>query len=161
MFLFCLIACSDPPTPPPIPGPADLPRWSTAPHVAWEGLQQTRAPHQAIALFVDAPGGPLDQLAHDADVATFLNDRFHAVFLTPERAGLQSGVRFLSAEGCLIGAAQPPTPAAWIAAANDALLSTQRRTWPGIGGLAADHPLSGGCGTIDVGGTGVSTSPID
>ena len=144
VFLLGLLACSDPPDPPPIPGPPDLPRWSTAPHVRWEGLQQTQQPDHLIALFVDVPGGPYDLLAHNADVATFLNDRFHAVFLTPERAGLAPGVRFVSAGGCLLtGHQQPATPAEWIDAANAAVLQHGGAPWAGV--TDDRHPLSGAC----------------
>lgn len=144
-----LSSCTDPPAPPAIPGPPDLPRWSTAPYVQWDGLQKTQTPTAPIALFVDTPGGRYDQLAHDADVATFLNDRFHAVFLTPERAGLPSGVWFVSEEGCLLtGRQQPQTPAAWIDAANAAVLAEAGAPWDGARGVKGRrHALSGACVT--------------
>src|SRR5204862_5947019 len=73
LALFVGIACHDPPTPPPTQGPDDLPRWSLAPHVSWAGLDAPAT--RPLAVFVDDPGGPLDQIAADADVTTFLNDR--------------------------------------------------------------------------------------
>ena len=141
-----LAACSDPPGPAaPFPGPPDLPRWSTAPYVEWEGPAQTARPQRPIALFVDDSGGSLDQLAHHADVATFLNDRFHAVFLLPDRA--PAGMWFLDRRGCLLsGPGQPATAADWITQANTAVLAgAGTEGWPGARGVGEDHPLSGRC----------------
>ena len=118
LALFVGFACHDPPTPPPTRGPDDLPRWSLAPHVSWSGL--TDPATRPLAVFVDDPGGPLDRIAADADVTTFLNDRFTPIFLIPERAPLARGVSFLDSEGCLLlGPIEPPTPAAFIEIAND------------------------------------------
>src|SRR5436190_1822950 len=100
LALFVGIACHDPPTPPPTQGPDDLPRWSLAPHVSWAGLDAPAT--RPLAVFVDDPGGPLDQIAADADVTTFLNDRFTPIFLIPERAPLARGVSFLDSEGCVL-----------------------------------------------------------
>jgi hypothetical protein len=118
LALFVGFACHDPPTPPPTQGPDDLPRWSLAPHVSWSGLTHTAA--RPLAVFVDDPGGPLDRIAADADVTTFLNDRFTPIFLIPERAPLARGVSFLDGDGCvLLGPIAPATPEAFIDIAND------------------------------------------
>ena len=118
LALFVGIACHDPPTPPPTQGPDDLPRWSLAPHVSWAGLAGPAT--RPLAVLVDDPGGPLDQIAADPDVTTFLNDRFTPIFLIPERAPLARGVTFLDSEGCvLLGPIEPSTPEAFIEVAND------------------------------------------
>ena len=89
---------------------------SLAPHVEWarEGTPVSRP----VALFVDRPGGPLDTLASNSDVATFLNDRFHPLFrVAPE--GEAPSLNFYSADGCLLaGPLRPTDPAAFIADAN-------------------------------------------
>lgn len=117
------IACHDPPTPPPTHGPDDLPRWSKAPHVRWAGLADARTTSpdmRPLAVFVDDPGGPLDRIAADPDVTTFLNDRFTPVFLVPERSPLARGVSFLDRDGCLLlGPVAPASPAEFVALAND------------------------------------------
>jgi hypothetical protein len=113
-----VVACHDPPTPPPSHPPADLPRWSRAPHVRWAGLAASAPP--PLAVFVDDPGGPLDRIAANDDVATFLNDRFTPVFLVPESAPLARGVTFLDGQGCLLlGPVAPESAASFIALAND------------------------------------------
>ena len=43
-----------------------------------------------VALIIDRPGGPLDQLIADPDVSTFLNDRFDAHFVHPEKIGVRA-----------------------------------------------------------------------
>ena len=126
---FWLLACTDPPDPPPTAPPDDgLPRYATAPHVLWAGLTPT---DRVLAVFVDTPGGPMDQLAHDADVATFLNDRFSPVFLTPEVAPqLPAGVLFIDPDGCLrLDPGQPATPKDFIADANKVMLGSPPRKW--------------------------------
>jgi hypothetical protein len=86
--------------------------------VSWSGV--TDPGNRPLAVFVDDPGGPLDRIAADADVTTFLNDRFTPIFLIPERAPLARGVSFLDREGCvLLGPIAPPSPAAFIEIAND------------------------------------------
>ena len=115
----------------------------------WGGLATDERP---LAVFVDEPGGPVDRIAHHVDVATFLNDRFHPLFLTPAAApDLPRGVLFLSPAGCLLAAPLVPEDgAAFIAAANAMMLSPQPqpllpapRQW-GID-LPADHPLHMQC----------------
>lgn len=152
-----LSGCADPPAPAPVPGPADLPRWSQAPYVSWTGPGQPVT--RPLVVFVDRPGGPLDRVAEDVDVATFLNDRFHPWFLVPEAApGLVAAppaALILDARGCVRAAPfLPETPADWIARANEVLLALDRGepatarlpevafTFP----LAPDHPLRGRCG---------------
>ena len=146
IVLSCVMAaCSDPPDPPATPAPADLPRYATAPHVQWAGLSRTTAP---LAVFVDQPGGPLDRLAHDADVATFLNDRFTPLFLTPAVApDLPEAILFVDERGCLLlDPVRPQTPADFIEAANTVMLGSAPRKWPaqpsswGVA-LPEAHPL--------------------
>jgi hypothetical protein len=111
-------ACHDPPTPPASHAPDDLPRWSQAPHVRWAGLADTGS--APLAVFVGDPGGQLDRIAADDDVATFLNDRFTPIFLVPESSPLPRGVSFLDRAGCLLlGPVAPDSPTAFIALAND------------------------------------------
>lgn len=149
-----LPAC-DPPAPPPEPGPPDLPRWSEAPHVAWAG-PSTPISHP-LAVFVDLPGGPMDTIASDPDVATFLNDRFHPWFLVPEAApdlASPPAALFLDAYGCLLrGPDHPESPRAWIEEANAVLLALAQGTANGRAlpeqrfgfDLPEDHPLRGRC----------------
>ena len=121
---FLLLACSDPPTPPATPPPSsDLPRYATAPHVQWTGLAPTE---RILAVFVDAPGGPLDRIAHDPDVATFLNDRFSPIFLTPELApDLPPAIWFIDRSGCLRHPPlRPVSPGEFIAAGNAVMLDS-------------------------------------
>jgi hypothetical protein len=114
-------ACHDPPTPPPSHPPADLPRWSKAPHVRWAGLGAAAPP--PLAVFVDDPGGLVDRIAADDDVATFLNDRFTPVFLVPASSPLERGVSFLDGDGCLLlGPTTPGSPPEFIELANDLLV---------------------------------------
>ena len=145
VFFICLTACADPPDPPATPEPPDLPRWSTAPHVQWDGLSQLNHPTHPIALFVSQPDGALDRLAHDPDVATFLNDRFQPIFLTPDFAGRAEGLLFVSTQGCLLSESMPQTPTEWIALANQAILKTEGHQWGGVPGQPAEHVLSGSC----------------
>ena len=156
-MLAVLVGCSDPPTPPPTAAPDGLPRWSSSTHVAWTGATAPEDPGRLLAVVVDARGGPQDRLAGDPDVTTFLNDRFHPLFLD---AAAVDGIRpipallFVDHDGCLVGGVQQPTdPAAWIARANEVLLSMSsgnaaRTPLPGVAwprALAADHPLRAGC----------------
>lgn len=86
------IACSDPPPPPPVVQNTG----SSSAYVEWAN---DRTPvTQPLAVFTDAPGGPADKLTHNADVATFLNDRFHPIFLT--LPGTAPSIRFYTADGC-------------------------------------------------------------
>lgn len=139
-----------------MPGPPDLPRWSTAPYVIWTGPS---APSTLpLAVFVDQPGGPLDQIAADIDVTTFLNDRFHPWFLTPEAApGLvpsPPAALLLDARGCVrAGPFSPDSAQDWINTANQVLQALRdgevsTGTLPPVTfsfPLAQDHPLRGRC----------------
>lgn len=139
-----------------MPGPSDLPRWSTAPYVAWTGPSApVRLP---LAVFIDAPGGPLDRVAADLDVSTFLNDRFHPWFLTPEAvSGLEHEAPtalILDPGGCVrVGPFRPESASAWISAANQTLRDLKAgvrsdRALPPLRfsfALPPDHPLWGRC----------------
>lgn len=151
-----MTSCADPADPPPVPGPPDLPRWSEAPWVAWTGPSTPVS--RPLAVFVDLPGGPMDRIASDPDVATFLNDRFHPWFLLPEVAiGLPSPsplALILDAGGCVRQAPFRPADAqAWIAAANAVLLALDAGelgtlSLPTLSfsfALPEDHPLRGRC----------------
>ncbi len=154
-----LTSCSDPADPPVTPAPHDLPRWSTAPHVQWRDLS---APVQLpLAVIVDEPGGPMDKIVADVDVTTFLNDRFHPLFLTPESGpDLPSpSTLFLDIQGCLLAPVLSGeiTPTAWIERGNQAILTStsgQHFTqtlgaptrWEGLA-PAPDHPLWARCPT--------------
>jgi hypothetical protein len=120
-------ACSDPPDPAPAPAPTGIPKWSTARHVLWTGPEDPIT--RPLALMVDIPGGPLDQIAADPDVTTFLNDQFHPWFVLPSKVqNISEGqALFLTAEGCLLGDPVMPTSAGeWIESANSAQLLNQR-----------------------------------
>ncbi|MCK6506569.1 hypothetical protein L6R53_24875 [Myxococcota bacterium] len=119
LALAVLVGCRDPAAPPALPGPADLPRWSTAPWVRWAGLDEPlRGP---LLVVVDAPGGPMDRLLADPDVTTFVNDRFTPLFLIPSAAPTlpHPSVQVLDAGGCwLLPPQAPADPAAMVAALN-------------------------------------------
>jgi hypothetical protein len=144
-FLLCVLGCQDPPDPTATPPPSDLPRYATAPHVQWAGLAPT---DRILAVFVDEPGGPLDRLAHDADVATFLNDRFSPIFIPPDLASnLPKGILFVDTNGCLrLAPVKPTSPSEFIAAGNDVMLGSppQEANFKPINwsiDIPADHPL--------------------
>lgn len=150
-----LVACSDPASPKPLPGPTDLPRWSEAPYVEWVGPSTPVT--RPLAVFVDQPGGPLDLIAADIDVTTFLNDRFHPWFLRADQVDGPADEPYaflLDARGCLRAPPfRPATPEAWIETANAALLAMSASA-PDAGPLGslslgfplpADHPLWGRC----------------
>lgn len=120
--MVALGACSDPADPPPVAPPAGIPRWSTAPYVHWQGPDSPPT-GLWIALFVAPTGGPLDQIAADPDVSSFLNDRFEAWFVLPSKAtGWPEGVTFIDRQGCIrAGPATPTTAQAWIGFANGAV----------------------------------------
>ena len=155
-WVLCVLlgACSDPPDPTPTPGPAGLPRWSTAPHVLWAGPDDPVT--RPSAIFVDVPGGPLDQIAADPDVTTFLNDRFHPWFILPSRVDhLRAGHSIIfDVHGCVLkGPTTPSTTAEWIEGANSALLALKALE-PGRTmkvppewdfSLPEKHPLHGIC----------------
>jgi len=72
-----------------------------------------------VAIFVDVPGGPVDRLTADADVTTFLNDRFHPLFHPSDPAQPAGTVQFYTADGCAFGPAGTPSSVqALIDAAN-------------------------------------------
>lgn len=107
-----ILACRDPHDPPPASTSPSTARW-----VAWHA--DADAVSAPVAVFVDVPGGPVDRLAADADVTTFLNDKFHPLFHEADAAQPPGTVQFLTADGCAFGpATTPATPAELIAAAN-------------------------------------------
>jgi hypothetical protein len=118
-----LLGCSDPPDPAVVTSPTG----STAGWVEWRAPDTpVRGP---VVRVVDVPGGPYDRLVADPDVTTFLNDRFHPIFV---RAGPTSpddpGITFLDGCGCvLLGPIRPERPsemlslANWVIAQPDAL----------------------------------------
>lgn len=91
------------------------------------GWKDDGAPVSApIASFVDSPGGPVDRLAADPDVTTFLNDRFHPIFHTVDPAQPPGTVEFLTADGCSFGPPLvPASPGELIEAANAVMLRTE------------------------------------
>jgi hypothetical protein len=122
--------CTDPPLPEPTPTRTDLPRWSSAPYVNWQGPED--AGGAPWALILDETNGPIDRLLHDFDVATVLNDRFSAWFLVPDAAPTLTQrwgaptITFLDPAGCpLAGPSAPKSPAAFITLANAALRSAK------------------------------------
>ncbi len=90
-------------------------------HVEWRTVDQPT--DRPLAVFVDAPGGPMDLFARDPDVTTFLNDKFDPLLV--ESFGLQptGTVAIYTAEGCpLVPPFVPQMPSDWINAANRAIL---------------------------------------
>ncbi len=121
----------------------------------WAGLDAPTG--RPLVVFVDEGGGPLDQLAADADVTTFLNDRFTPIFLLPSVAPeLPSpSVQVLDGRGCwLLPPTQPDSADAFIALANGVMTdlaagrpATARPAPPTRWGVAlpADSLLSRPC----------------
>lgn len=92
------------------------------------------------AVIVDTPGGELDRLLSDPDVATVLNDRFAPIFLHPTsvpaftaRVGWPS-LTVLDPDGCLrLHSDAPPDAAALVERINEALRRREAGTgapWP-------------------------------
>ena len=107
-----LLACSDPPDPPPVSTSSSTARW-----VLWRSDEEPV--EHPVAVFVDEPGGPVDRIAGNSDVTTFLNDRFHPVFHRDDPAQPRGTVQFLSADGCALTPALTPADAhEFIEAAN-------------------------------------------
>jgi hypothetical protein len=105
-----------------------------------------------LALLVGEPGGPLDRLAADPDVTTFLNDRFEARFVSPGVLPPPSErTLVLDPRGCLLpgGSVESSTPEAWIAGVNKALEAPGPRAAPILlqppPGLPEGHPLASPC----------------
>jgi hypothetical protein len=116
-----LMGCSGPPEPlPAVPATT-----SVAVHVEWLDVgARVEAP---IAVVRDAPGGPLDRVVSDPDVTTFLNDRFHPIFVAAAHGGAGT-VTFRDGCGCvLLGPLSPATPGAFIDAANAVMLDPRAR----------------------------------
>jgi hypothetical protein len=65
----------------------------------------------------------MDRVVADADVTTFLNDRFHALFEAPEPGRPEGTVRFYDGCGCpLTDALRPASAEAFIAVANEVIV---------------------------------------
>ena len=127
LVIAALGGCSDPPDPEPAAAPIGIPQWSTAPYVQWTGPDDPIT--RPLAVLIDQPGGPLDQIAADPDVTSFLNDRFHPWFIIPEQVQhLSAGqALFLNPEGCVLSAiSSPQSPLDWIDSANSALLENEQ-----------------------------------
>jgi hypothetical protein len=132
------VACSDPPSPPPVPRA----NASTAPWVEWRAADApVRGP---VALVVDVPGGPMDRLVADLDVTTFLNDQFHPLFRAAYPGQPAGTVRFYDGCGCpLTPPLTPSTPAAFISLANEVVVRTESRVCEGRVFAEACSPRDG------------------
>ncbi len=110
----------------------------SASYVEWRAAN---APvDRPLAVFVDRAGGPMDGVARDWDVTTFLNDRFHAL-LVPE-FGVQplGSAAFYSADGCLLyGPFVPSSGSSCIVAANQVIVI------PAASGRTASRATSQAC----------------
>lgn len=133
-----ILGCSDPPSPPPASTSPSTARW-----VQWRAAADpVNAP---VAVFVDAPGGPVDRLAADADVTTFLNDRFHPLFRVVDPAQAAGTVQFYTADGCAFGPPIAPLSAqALIDAANAVIVRPEAggRRAPAFSRTCAGAPIS-------------------
>jgi len=137
-----------------VPDPTGISRWSTAPFVEWSG--PTTELSRPLAVLVEVGGGPLDLIAADSDVTTFLNDGFHPWFVSPEAVeGITTGITlFLDLEGCLlIPAAKVHSAKEWLDLANSALVAQERHASLGAlqpspqwaFDLPSNHPLFASC----------------
>ena len=129
--------------------------------MAWQGGAAPGG-DRLVAVFYDNPGGPVDRLAADPDVASFLNDRFYPLFLTPEAApGLAPAPAVLLVDGA--GCRLQPDPAlgspdAWIRSVNALVVDEQGAGARRVGlpevllptAIALDHPLRLRCDQRDV-----------
>ena len=89
-------------------------------HVEWRTADAPT--DRPIAVFVDAPEGPMDLFARDPDVTTFLNDRFDPLLVTGFGNQPSGTAAIYSADGCvLITPFVPTLPSDWINAANRAI----------------------------------------
>jgi len=127
-----------------------MPHWSSAPYVVWSGPSSWS--DRPGVIVVERRDGPLDLLLHDADLATFLNDRFQAWFLTPDAAPAplpSHGVAFVSPGGCLLRPpAVPQSSSEWVEMANEILLDLTKgesrgRAWPSTPAWTAIIPAPG------------------
>ena len=125
--LWAVIACSDPPDPEPTSSSPSFARW-----VEWK--EDTEPVDRPVAVFVDVPGGPVDRIAADSDVTTFLNDRFHPVFHLTDPEQPVGTVAWLTADGCVLRPPETPgSPDLWIAHANEVIVL------PGARGRRSPH----------------------
>ena len=131
VFVFALSACGDGRKPDPSPSPKGLKRWSSTEYIAWKGPQDPVL--KPIALVIDRTNGPLDQICADGDVTSFLNDRFHPIFIhTHIMPTLDAALILISPDGePLGGPLAPPDADAWIQLGNQ-LMRQERlptKTW--------------------------------
>jgi len=111
---------------------------ASASYVEWRAADV--AVDRPLAVFVDGIGGPMDSVARDWDVTTFLNDRFHALRVPEFGAQPMGTAAFYSADGCLLyGPFVPSTGSAWIVAANQVIVL------PAASGRSADHAAPRAC----------------
>ena len=106
--------------------------------VEWRSVQAPVA--RPIAVFVGPVDGPMDRVARDWDVTTFLNDRFHPLLVTAFGEQPPGSAAFYTADGCLLyGPFTPATGSAWIVAANQVIVL------PAASGRSADHAAPRAC----------------
>ncbi|MSQ03371.1 MAG: hypothetical protein EXR71_16005 [Myxococcales bacterium] len=116
-----LVACVDPPDPPPATTTRSAAIW-----VEWRAADQPV--ERPVALVVDVPGGTLDRLVADPEVTTFFNDRFHAILVESDAEQQPGTLGFYTADGCAIGPVLTPhSPDEIIAAANRAVIVPEAR----------------------------------
>lgn len=151
LFFLCLCACTDGRKPPPSPSPTGIQRWSTTDYIHWKGPEDPVK--RPIALIVDQPNGPLDQICADVDVTSFLNDRFHPIFIHSRiMPKLDSALILISPEGQTLGGPlMPPNAEAWIQLGNQLMrqekLPISKWDCDGLDSLfATSHPLLKACG---------------
>lgn len=132
VFLFLLAACGDGRKPAASPSPKDLPRWSSTEYVEWNGPNDRAS--QPIALIIDRTDGPLDQMCGDVDVTSFLNDRFHPIFIHSRvMPSIDSALILISPNGETLGGPLAPHNASALIQLGNQLMRKERlpiKPWP-------------------------------
>lgn len=144
MIAAALGGCSDPPTPPPL-------NVGSAAHVQWVGFD--RNPTAPVVLVWDRPGGPLDPILGDADLTTFLNQRFTPIRLDPGPDPPR--IELVDLDGCWRLPPWSPRSALEVVEAFNRAELDRAAGHPGIArpglapellpGSASDHPLRRTC----------------